>query len=101
VEEEVDVEAVDDEELEVEEDEVILCDVLVLVLVVLVLVEVELVLGGGVYVEVGVWVVDGGVYCEEEELVVVVDEPESLPNDHDPATSPIVLGSPIKSLKRP
>lgn len=89
---------VDDEELEDEEDEVILrLFVLVLMLVlILVLVEVELVLGGGVYVEVGVWVVDGGVYCEVEELVVVVDEPESLPNDHDPVTSPIVLGSPIK-----
>jgi len=43
-------------------------------------------------------VVDGGVYCEVDELVVVVDEPA---NDHDPETVPISSGSPIKSWKRP
>jgi len=46
-------------------------------------------------------VVDGGVYCEVDELVVVVDEPESPANDHDPETVPISSGSPIKSWKRP
>jgi hypothetical protein len=84
---------VDDEELEVEESEDVLCDVLVLVEEE----EEEVVLGGGVEVEVGVWVVDGGVYCEVDELVVVV---ESLANDHVPVTSPMVLGSPIRLLKR-